>query len=144
MRSHRFHPALRKPGALPRARVRHVPGTMNKTEARYAADVLSLRRMDGEVIWFEFEPMKFHLGNRCWFEPDFGLLMADRSVEFHEVKAWWPSQGKAGIEEDARAKLQVAASLFPFFKFVIAAEERARGVTLQWHYEEIATAGAPL
>jgi hypothetical protein len=117
---------------------------MNKTEARYASEVLEPRKIAGEVIWYAFEPWKFHLGHRCWYEGDFGVLLADRTIEVHEVKAWWSNEGRAGIEEDARAKMQVAASLNPFFRFLIAAEERSRGVTVEWHCEEIQTAGPSL
>lgn len=132
-------------GAVPRARARHVPGRMNQTEERYAKDVLEPRRMAGEVLWWAFEPWKLHLGHRCFYEPDFGLVLADRTIEVHEVKAWWPNQKRIGIEDDARAKIQVAATAFPFLGFVIAAEERARGVTKAWRYEPVLeAAGAPL
>ena len=114
---------------------------MNKTELRYEL-MLRAREAAGEILWFAFEPLKLHLGERCFFSPDFGVVTADRTIELHEIKAWWVKQGHAGIEDDARVKLQVAASRYPMFRFVIAAEERAGGITREWHYEEIGVDGA--
>lgn len=103
-----------------RSRTRPVPGEMNKTEARYA-DVLELERLAGEIIDFRFQPTKWRLADRTFYEPDFLVITADWTAQYHEVKAQW-STGKAGIEEDAGVKIKLAAELYPWFQFVLAME----------------------
>ena len=88
-----------------RGRAPHVPGQMNKTERAYA-DELRVREIAGEVAWWAFEPVKMQLADRTYYTPDFLVMLADGSLECHEVKGFW--------EDDARVKIKVAARLFPF------------------------------
>lgn len=83
---------------------RREPGTMNKTEAAYAAQ-LELRKVAGEILWYGFEAMKFRLAASTFYTPDFIIMLADGTLEAHEVKGHW--------EDDARVKIKVAAELFP-------------------------------
>lgn len=83
---------------------RREPGTMNKTEAAYAAS-LELRRIAGEILWYEFEAIKFRLAANTFYTPDFIIMLADGTLEAHEVKGHW--------EDDARVKIKVAADKFP-------------------------------
>lgn len=80
-------------------------GEMNQTEARYA-ELLELRKAAGEVLWWEFEPMNLRLGVNCFYQVDFMVMLADRSLEAHEVKGYWT--------DDALVKIRVAAAKFPF------------------------------
>lgn len=89
------HPAL---GRLP-------IGSMNKTEAAYS-DHLELRRRAGEIAWFKFEGVKLRLADLTFYTPDFFVMLTNGELEAHEVKGHW--------EDDARVKIKVAASLFPF------------------------------
>lgn len=93
-------------------RRRHEPGTMNKTEARYAS-VLEARKLAGEVIWYSFEAVTFRLAKRTSYTPDFLVMLADGTLECHECKGFW--------EDDARVKIKVAAEKFPF-RFVAMRE----------------------
>lgn len=80
---------------------------MNGTERRYA-DVLEQRRLAGEVLWWKFEAIAFRLAEeRCFYHPDFMVMMADTTIEIHEVKGGF-------IRDDGRDKLKIAAGLFPF------------------------------
>lgn len=79
-------------------------GAMNKTEAAYAI-TLELRRRAGEVLWFKFEGMKFRLADSTFYTPDFAVMLADGALEAHEVKGHW--------QDDARAKIKIAAELYP-------------------------------
>jgi hypothetical protein len=88
-----------------RARPKHVAGEMNKTEAAYAAH-LEQRRAAGEVIWWKFESIKLRLAEKTFLTVDFFVQLADGVLEAHEVKGFW--------EDDARVKVKVAASLYPF------------------------------
>ena len=80
-------------------------GTMNKTEAAYAA-TLDARRYAGEVAWFKFEGVKLRLADNTFYTPDFAVMLTDGALEMHEVKGFW--------QDDARAKIKIAADLYPF------------------------------
>lgn len=97
---------------------------MNATEASYASH-LEWRKRQGEVLWYAFEAIKLRLADKTTLTVDFFVLLADLSLEAHEVKGGhW--------EDDARVKVKVAAELFPF-RF-IAAQKTAGG----WKMEEFA------
>jgi hypothetical protein len=96
MTRHRFD--WRSLGRLP-------AGKANKTEAAYG-DFLELRRRAGEVLWFKFEGMKFKLADNTFYTPDYPVLLADGTMEMHEVKGF--------MLEDANVKIKVAADLYPF------------------------------
>jgi hypothetical protein len=88
---------------IARGRVRS--GRGNKTEAAYGAH-LRLRQLAGEVAWFSFEALKLRLADLTFYTPDYFVMLADGTLEVHEVKGFW--------EDDARVKIKVAAELFPF------------------------------
>lgn len=94
---------------------------MNKTESAYAQH-LAYRAALGEVVSWVFERIKLRLADNTWYTPDFFIILADGSVEFHEVKGFW--------RDDARVKWKVAAETFRWAVFV--AVRRVRG---QWEYE---------
>lgn len=83
-------------------------GQMNKLETSYAAE-LERMRLSGEVFAWMYEPVGLRLADRCTYNPDFLVILADGTVEFHETKGFW--------EEDALVKIKVAAQTFPFFVF---------------------------
>jgi hypothetical protein len=97
----------------------------NKTETAYEAH-LNLRKITGEVIWFQFEGITFKLGPDCRYTPDFPIMLTDGTLEIHEIKGTEKRKKQSGegysvprFEDDARAKIAVAASMFPFvFKVV--------------------------
>jgi hypothetical protein len=78
---------------------------MNKTEAEYAR-LLELRWQAGEVAWFKFEGVKLRLADNTFYTPDFAVMLADGQMQMHEVKGHW--------HDDARAKIKIAADLYPF------------------------------
>ncbi len=85
-------------------------GEMNKTEAAYNR-LLEMRLGLGEIRWFKFEPINIRLGAKCFYSVDFMVMLADGTIEAHEVKGRW--------EDDALAKFKVAAATLPFkFKAV--------------------------
>lgn len=95
-----------KHGGLARLRAlgRLKTGQMNQTEAEYAR-LLDARKLAGEVAWFKFEGLKFRLADNTFYTPDFAVMLADGQLEAHEVKGFW--------QDDARAKIKVAADLYP-------------------------------
>lgn len=80
-------------------------GVMNKTETAYRGQ-LELMQRAGEIVWFKFEGLKFRLADKTFYTPDFAVMKADGQIELHEVKGYW--------EDDARAKIKIAAELYPF------------------------------
>lgn len=80
-------------------------GAMNKTEAAYDKH-LALMQHAGEIQWRKFEGLKLRLADNTFFTPDFAVMAADGVMECHEVKGFWL--------EDARAKIKIAADMYPF------------------------------
>lgn len=93
-------------------------GAMNKTEAAYAA-TLDARRHAGEVAWFKFEGIKLRLADNTFYTPDFAVMLANGALEMHEVKGFW--------QDDARAKIKIAADLFPMQFVAVKAKTRKEG-----------------
>jgi hypothetical protein len=80
-------------------------GKMNGTEAAYGRQ-LEARKQAGEVAWYRFEGLKFRLADNTHYTPDFAVMLADGTMELHEVKGHWT--------DDARVKIKVAAEMYPF------------------------------
>jgi hypothetical protein len=93
-------------------------GAMNKTEQAYAA-TLEQRRHAGEVAWFKFEGIKLRLADNTFYSPDFAVMLADGQLEMHEVKGYWL--------DDARAKIKIAADLYPMRFVAIQAKPKKDG-----------------
>lgn len=80
-------------------------GAMNKTEAAYDAHLETLHRA-GQIAWRKFEGLKLRLADNTFYTPDFAVMASDGVMECHEVKGFW--------QDDARAKIKIAADLYPF------------------------------
>lgn len=94
-------------------------GAMNKTEAAYA-EVLDSQRHHNEIAWFKFEGMKLRLADNTFYTPDFAVMASDGVLEMHEVKGFWM--------DDARAKIKIAADIYPFrFKAIKAKAKKDGG-----------------
>ncbi len=82
------------------------PGEMNKTETRWS-QLLDLKKRDGEILDYRYEPIKLRIGHNCFYTPDFMVVCADRFI-MQEIKGGW-------IEDDAMVKFKAAANLYPWF-----------------------------
>lgn len=100
-------------------------GQMNKTETAYAA-VLQKEKQAGEILWYRFEGVKLRLADNTFYSPDFFVMRASGLLEAHEVKGHW--------QDDARAKIKIAADQYPF-RF-IAVKVRAKKDGGGWAVEE--------
>ena len=107
------------------AQSRPVPGKMNRTEAAYAA-TLELDRISGAIVLYAFDAVKFRIADKCWYTPDFLVVLPDGRVELHEVKGFW--------REDAIVKVKVAADKYPF-RFV-AVTKQSRKLGGGWTFRE--------
>ena len=103
------------------AKGRLAKGTMNATEARYAA-YLDQLRLAGEVLQWKFEAIKLQLAPDTTLTPDFMVMLADGSLEMHDVKG-----AKAIYTDDAKVKMKVAAREFPFVFRVVFPMKKADG-----------------
>lgn len=103
-------------------------GEMNKTEAAYDAH-LEARQRAGEIAWRKFEGVKLRLADGCFLTMDFAVMLADGTLELHDVKG-----AKAIFEDDAKVKMKVAAATYPFvFKVAFPKPKRDGG---GWAVEE--------
>jgi hypothetical protein len=116
-----MNPATRKRFALGRLKT----GAMNKTEAAYDA-YLELEQRAGIIQWRKFEGMKLRLADNTFYTPDFAVMRADGALECHEVKGFW--------QDDARAKIKIAADMYPL-RF-LAVTLRAKKLGGGWATEE--------
>lgn len=93
-------------------------GSMNKTEAAYDAHLAALQHA-GQIKWRKFEGLKLRLADNTFYTPDFAVMAADGVIECHEVKGFW--------QDDARAKIKVAADLYPFRFIAVKARAKKEG-----------------
>lgn len=107
----KFHRAKGRRGQTPK-------GVMNRTEAKFAERLLSLK-VTGKITAYHYEALKICIvpglpGKRqaVYYTPDFLVQRADDELELIDVK------GGAGWEEDARVKIKAAAERFPEFHWV--------------------------
>jgi hypothetical protein len=114
-------PAAKTATQRMQAKGRLPPGQMNKSEEAYAR-VLDIRKLDGEVLWWAFESIKFKLADRTHLTPDFAVMLADGAMQFHDVKG-----AKAIIQEDAAVKMKVSVAQFPFPFFYCFPPKRVGG-----------------
>ena len=94
------------------------PGAMNKTEAAYDQHLALLQRA-GTIVWRRFEGLKLRLADSTFYTPDFAVMLADGTIECHEVKGFWT--------DDARVKVKVAADQYPFRFIAIKALPKKQG-----------------
>lgn len=96
---------------------------MNKAEQKFALELERRRRL-GQVVWWQFEPMRLKLADRTTYTPDFMAFDGCR-VQVYEIKGY--------RRDDAMVKLKVAARLFPFFDFYLVDVRKD-----QWKHTRVA------
>jgi hypothetical protein len=100
-------------------------GTMNKLETAYDEYLQTLHHT-GDVLWHKFEGIKLRLADNTFLTVDFAVLPSSGVLEMHECKGFW--------QDDAKVKIKVAASIYPF-KF-IAVKARSKKNGGGWEQEE--------
>ena len=100
-------------------------GEMNKTEQAYDQR-LKLLMHAGEIVWYKFEGIKLRLADKTFLTVDFAVMGANGLLEMHDVKG-----ARAIYTDDAKVKMKVAASLYPF-RFVVAFPRKGG-----WDIEEV-------
>lgn len=122
-----------------------VESSMNKTESAFA-QYLDLLQRAGEIIEYRFESIKFTLSrnipggrNAVTYTPDFMIVYEDY-FEFVDIKARAEvklvvnKSGKlrkkqwSSMRDDARCKINIAAELYPRFRWAVYYFERNRWI----------------
>lgn len=104
-------------------------GERNKTEQAFEEHLAAMLHA-GEVQWFKFEAIKLRLADSTFLTVDFAVMRADGVLEMIDVKG-----AKALFTDDARVKMKVAASMFPFvFKVAYPLPKKSGG---GWDIEEV-------
>ncbi len=97
---------------------------MNGVERAYA-NMLDALQFADEVLWWDFEPVRLHIGvGRCWLKPDFIVRYADGHIEAIDTKGQRHASGIRGM--------RVAAKQFPQWSFRIVSKVRG-----SWVYEDL-------
>lgn len=81
-------------------------GTRNQLEVAYEDTVLKPLMHAGDVSWYRFEGVKLRLADNTFYTPDYAVMLCNGAMQMHEVKGFW--------QEDARAKIKIAADQYPF------------------------------
>jgi hypothetical protein len=100
-------------------------GEMNGTEKAYDRHLKTLLEV-GAIAWYKWQPFNLPLGPGVYYRPDFLVQLPTGELEVHEVKGHW--------EEDARVKIRLAATIFPFLFVAITVRPRKEGGG--WEREE--------
>lgn len=127
-------PAEEFRGSLKKAKARaRVSEYRSQLEADYATH-LDMLKSAGEIKWWAYEVISFKIGDGCWYKPDFMVVFADDSIEFHETK---------GYEREAgRVRLRVAAQqlwMFTFRQIKRITFKSVKSVNGRWDVTEIKT-----
>jgi len=93
-------------------------GAMNRTEAAYDA-YLAQQQIAGAILWRKFEGIKLRLADSTFYTPDFAVMLADGALECHEVKGFWG--------DDDRAKIKIAADMYPLRFIAVRAKPKRDG-----------------
>jgi hypothetical protein len=83
-------------------------GELNKTEQAYES-MLKTMHITGEILWYKFEGIKLRLADNTFLTVDFAVMNKDRVIELVDVKG-----AKAVFMDDSKAKIKIAASMYPF------------------------------
>lgn len=119
------HPLTTKttdPPKRPKVLLRQDSRKPNKTEQRYAEDIL---RISEGIEYYEWEAITLKIGNGVKYTPDFLVIRSTGVVEIHEVKG-------PKVWEDSIIKIKAAAAKFHFFKFYIAQWDNG-----QWTIQQV-------
>lgn len=100
-------------------------GEMNKTESEYKTYLEALKS-SGKVLWYAFEGVTLKLAKNCRYTPDFVVMLDNGVIELHEVKGYW--------QDDAKAKIKMAAEKFPFRFIAVYKKPKKDGGG--WKFEE--------
>lgn len=86
-------------------------------EVRYAAYLDTLKRANVIKDWF-YEPIRFNLGFRTSYTPDFRVLSMDERNYFIEMKGY--------LREPGRVKFRASVKQNPYDRFIMVSYDKDR------------------
>lgn len=116
--------AARQGPRISPAAVARVPRGMNSWERQRARELEAMQRA-GEIDSWAFEAVRLRLADGTFYKPDF--MVAKGGVIYLE-------EVKGRMREASRVRLNVAARLYPMFRFVLL--RRQKGMT-GWKVTEV-------
>jgi hypothetical protein len=120
LKAYQSRGAVAQPATKAAVRPRQLPGQMNKTEARYLADVIEPGIAAGKYRSWRFESLKFKLADKTFYTPDFQVINAHTGeIELHEIKG-------GRIEDDAMVKFKVAAAQYPEYRWLLQQQKNTK------------------
>lgn len=96
------------------AKAKLSPLSWNNTERDYGIH-LNLLKKHGDILRWDFSPVKLRLADNTFYTPDFRVILPDMTEEYHEVKGF--------LRDDAMVKIKVAAEQHPY-RFVMVRRVR--------------------
>lgn len=118
------------------AKGRYVKGVMNANEQAFAK-VLDEWKLNGRILWYEFEGITLNLAPRTTLTIDFAVVHDDLSMALYEVKSGQKT-GKPFTQGDAVVKMKMAAAKFPHIPIIITWVHK----TYPRKYKEVGAHGA--
>lgn len=110
-------------------------GVMNKTEARFAQEVLGILLFEKKIKRYMFESHTLIVidstdkkTNRVRYTPDFYMLDLEDRITFYEVKGFWRAA--------SRIRIKAAAEQYPEYKFVAVQRLTKKQGGPGWTYEQ--------
>lgn len=88
----------------------------NKWEAVWGQE-LEIKKRLGEILWYQFEALRFRLADGAWYKPDYISMARDGTITAWEIKGFW--------RESARVRIKVAADRHPF-RFIAVTKQRVK------------------
>jgi hypothetical protein len=93
-------------------------GQMNKTEEAYAQH-LEAQRLAGLIIGWKFHPLRVRLADNTYYEVDFLVMEADRSLTIVETKGGFTT-------DKGQIKIKLCAEVLPWFRMIKATKLPAK------------------
>lgn len=100
------------------------PRGMNKWERDYAI-VLDAERQAGKILSWEFEGLSLKLGRGARFKPDFIVHRVTLDSDGHSYDVIECREVKGKWREAARVRIKVAASKYPWCRFIAVSKDGA-------------------
>lgn len=121
-----------------KAKAKPKPELPKGIDSKYELDylyVLREREYKGEIQSYYLKPGSLRLGTGSHYEPDFLVIAADGTVEYHEVK------GRTRFATKSLTKIKAAAHAYQCFRFLLCMGEPVKNATgkkvLEFNIEEV-------
>lgn len=105
-----------KPSKVIKAKAKQKPSLPTGIDSKYELEYLRIledRKYMGHIHDFALKPGSWRIGDNSHYQPDFLVIAADGTVEYHEVK------GRTRYAKASLTKIKAAARLYPWITFCL-------------------------